>query len=185
MSNQPNVTRLLADWRAGDHQALDALAPYIYDELRLLAKGYMGRERASHTLQATALVHEAYVRLVDMDISFKDRSHFLAVTARMMRRMLVDHARKKNRQKRGGSASNLELHESLVLSPESEPEILELDEALEQLSKIDPRSAQVIELLFFGGLTYDEAATALDISRSALFKELQFAKAWLKKTMQK
>lgn len=174
------VTQLLTDWQAGKEKALDALTPYLYDELRRLAQSYMAGERSSHTLQATALVHEAYVRLVGTDAAWQDRVHFFAIAAQVMRRILVDHARAKARTKRGGGIDALPLHESLVLSPETEPEIVALDEALDRLTQKDEQMAKIVELLFFGGLTYEEAAAALDISRSTLIRKLNFAKAWLR-----
>ena len=179
MSNSSAVTQLLTDWRAGDEKALDALTPYVYSELRRLAQSYMAGERSSHTLQATALVHEAYVRLVGTDVDWRNRVHFFAIAAQVMRRILVDHARTRARTKRGGGIDALPLHESLVLSPETEPEIVALDDALDELAGKDPQLAKVVELIFFGGLTYEEAAAALNVSRSTLIRQLNFAKAWL------
>ena len=180
LSETPELTQLLANWRAGDKAALETLTPYIYKELRRLAQSYMDHERPSHTLQATALVHEAYLRLAGGGDEWEDRVHFFAVAARIMRRLLVDHARAKSRKKRGGGIEALALNESVVFSPDAEPAIVELDEALDRLSQQDPRLAKVVELIFFGGLTYEEAAGALNISRTTLFRELRFAKAWLR-----
>jgi len=158
------VTRLLKQWAEGDKQALDQLMPLVYDQLRTLA----GRCLASgkpQTLRATALVNEAYVRLVHSDVTFNDRVHFFAVAARLLRHILVDHARGQNRQKRGAGAEKLSLDEAVLVSPETPSGILDLDEALSRLAELDKRKADVIELLFFGGLTYDEVAAALNISR--------------------
>lgn len=180
MSNPAAVSQLLNELRAGDDKALEALTPFIYDELRRLAQSYMAGERPSHTLQATALVHEAYLRLAGSDANWQNRVHFFAVAAQVMRRVLVDHARGKRREKRGGGIDALPLHESAVLSPESEPEILALDEALDELAQVEPQMARVVELVYFGGLTYEEVAATLDISRSTVVRQLNFAKAWLK-----
>lgn len=176
--NKP-VTRLLAEWRGGSQEALDELMPLVYDELRRLAKGYLRSERPDHTLQGTALVNEAYMRLVDMDVSWSDRAHFFAVAARLMRRMLVDHARANRREKRGGGEPKLSIEEPLIASPEREPELLALDEALTRLAEQDPRKSRVVELHFFGGMTYDETAEALGISPATVHRELRMAKAWL------
>ena len=173
------VTRLLRDWRGGDEQALDRLMPLVYDELRRLAKGYLRSERSDHTLQGTALVNEAYMRLVDMDVTWQDRAHFFAVAARLMRRMLVDHARAHRREKRGGGERVLTLDEPLVASQERAPDLLALDEALTQLAAQDERKSQVVELHFFGGMTYDQTAEALSISPATVHRELRLAKAWL------
>jgi len=173
------VTRLLQEWRGGDENALERLMPLVYDELRRLAKGYLRSERPDHTLQGTALVNEAYMRLVDMDVTWQDRAHFFAVAARLMRRMLVDHARALRREKRGGGERKLTLDEPLVASPERAPDLLALDEALTRLAAQDERKSQVVELHFFGGMTYDETSEALGISPATVHRELRLAKAWL------
>jgi RNA polymerase sigma factor (TIGR02999 family) len=144
-----------------------------------LASGYLLSERPGHTLPATALVHEAYLRLVEADVAWTDRVHFYAVAARVMRRILVDHAKTNRRQKRGGGADRISLEQAIVVSPEGPSGILELDEALHRLAALDERKCQVVELLFFGGMTYDETAAALDISPATVHRELRMAKAWL------
>jgi RNA polymerase sigma factor (TIGR02999 family) len=173
------VTQLLRQWSSGDKQALDELLPVVYDQLRKLASNCLRAERPDHTLRATALVHEAYVRLVDANVEWQDRVHFLAVSARMLRRILVDHAKSNNRQKRGGEFQKIPLDEAVLFGPESDNGIVELDEALKRLAAQDQRKSELIELLFFGGLTYDEAAAALKISPATVHRELTFAKAWL------
>lgn len=178
------VTRLLSAWRSsGDERLLDELVPLVYDELRELAARRLGGERSDHTLQATALVHEAYARLVDSEVDFADRVHFFALAATTMRRILVDHARARAREKRGGGAAHVTLSEELAASPEEPEEMLALDEALSRLAEHDHRKAKVVELHFFGGLTYAETATALDISEATVDRDLRMAKAWLAREM--
>ena len=177
--DRQDVTRLLQQWRGGDHEALDELMPVVYDELRRLAKRCLYAERPGHTLRATALVHEAYLRLMDADIGWQDRAHFYAVAARVLRRILVEYARAHSRQKRGGGEEMVPLDEAMVVGPEAASTVLELDEALQRLSALDPRKAEIIQLLFFGGLTYEETAAALDISPATVHRELKLAKAWL------
>lgn len=179
MPEETPVTRLLRELRSGDKQAFDALMPVVYDQLRKLASRCLISERPGHTLAATALVHEAYLRLVGADVAFEDRVHFYAVSARVMRRILVDHAKANNRQKRGGGADVLPLDEALVIGPETPAGIVELDEALKRLAGLDPRKSEVVELLFFGGMTYDETAAALQMSAATVHRELRMAKAWL------
>lgn len=173
------VTQLLQRWRAGDESALDALLPLLYDELRRLADGYLRAEHAGHTLQATALVHEAYLRLAGVDVAWEDRVHFLALAARAMRRVLVDHARAGRRVKRGGDAARVTFDEALLVSAQPSADMVELDDALDRLAALDERKAKVIELHFFGGLTYAEAAAALGISPATVDRDLRAAKAWL------
>lgn len=173
------VTLLLHQIREGDEDAVNRLMPLLYGELRALAQRHMSRERASHTLQATAVVNEAYMRLVGTDIDFHDRAHFFAVAARTMRRILVDHAKGKNRQKRGSGQAAVSLEEALVMDPASHGGISDLDEAMERLAEQDKRKHDVVELHFFGGLTYDEIAAALSISPATVHRELRMAKAWL------
>jgi len=173
------VTRLLEQWRNGDENAVNELMPVLYGELRSLANRQMSGERGSHTLQATAVVNEAYLRLVGSDIPFQDRQHFFAVAARTMRRVLVDHAKGKNRQKRGSGQPKVTLEEALIMSPEPTHDLSNLDEALTRLEAQDERKAKVVELHFFGGLTYDEVAEALEISPATVHRELRMAKAWL------
>jgi len=180
MSEHPNLTQLLVDWREGKEDALNQLMPHIHNNLRQQASKYMRGENAGHTLQATALVNEAFIKLVDADITWQNRAHFMALSARAMRQILVDHARANRSDKRGGSAVAVTLHETrLGNQDQANPDILAVEDALEQLLKIDPRKAQAIELSFYGGLTYDEIAEALTISPATVDRELRFAKAWL------
>jgi RNA polymerase sigma factor (TIGR02999 family) len=184
VSEQQTVTQLLQAWRRGDREALDKLTPLVYDELRRLAERAMRGERPDHTLQPTALVHEAYVRLVEANVEWKDRVHFMATAATMMRRILVDHAKSKGRAKRGGGAAKLTLEEAVLVSSEPSEDLVLLDEALSRLADQDERKARVIELKYFGGLNYDETAEALDISASTVDRELRMAKAWLYRELQ-
>jgi len=178
-ANRELVTKLLHEWGSGDKQALDRLMPLVYDQLRRLAGRCLRAERPDHTLPATALVHEAYLRLVSSDIAWEDRVHFYAVAARVLRRILVDHAKAHSRQKRGGGAERLALDEAVMVGSGSPAGILDLDEALSSLATHDERKSKIIELLFFGGLTYDETAAALQVSPATVHRELVLAKAWL------
>jgi RNA polymerase sigma factor (TIGR02999 family) len=174
------VTRLLADWRHGDRAALEKLTPLVYEELRRLAHHYMEGQRRNHTLQTTALVNEAYLRLADQRRpNLTNRSHFLAVAAKAMRQILVDHAKASQRQKRGAGASKVELDKAALVSPEQTRAILDLNEALERLATIDSRKAQVVELRYFGGLKQDEIAEVLKVSIVTVRRDWVFAKAWL------
>ena len=183
------VTRLLSAWRAGDSDALQQLTPLVYEELRLLAHRYMRRERGSHTLQATAVVHEAFVRMVDMEVAWQDRNHFYAVAATLMRRILVDHAKGKQRTKRGGtshisSLDTSDLNTATTLAAGNNTfDVLDIDEALQQLAKVDARLAQTIELHYFGGLTCPEIAVALNLSEATVHRDLRLAKAWMLKEL--
>jgi RNA polymerase sigma factor (TIGR02999 family) len=183
MSDTPQdrelVTRLLKQWGGGNKEALDELMPIVYQQLRKMASLSMRAERPDHTLRATALVHEAYLRLVDADVAWEDRVHFFAVSARLLRRILVDHAKGNKRQKRGGGAEVIELDEAVMIGPQTSGGIVELDLALQRLAALDQRKSEIIELLCFGGLTYDEAAAALKISPATVHRELKLAKAWL------
>lgn len=176
-----HVTELLRQWTNGNSAAMDELLPYIYDDLRRRAARYLRRERVNHTLQTTALVHEAYLKLVDQKaIQWKDRSHFFAVAAQAMRRILVDHAKYKNRAKRGGQLPDMQLDaavENAIL--ESKVDIESLDEALSRLAIIDPDQERLVELRFFAGLSLEEAAEAMNISRATAAREWQVAKSWL------
>ena len=178
MAQPHQVTQLLRAWGGGDKRALDQLMPLVYDQLRKLAGRCLAAEAPEHTLRATALVNEAYLRLVGSDVSFNDRAHFFAVAARLLRRILVDHARAQGRQKRGAGAEHLTLDEAVLVGG-VQPELVELDEALERLAEHDKRKSDIVELLFFGGLTYDETAAALNISPATVHRELTMAKAWL------
>jgi RNA polymerase sigma factor (TIGR02999 family) len=181
--DQQVVTRLLRRWGEGDKEALDQLMPLVYDQLRSLAGKCLASGLPQHTLRATALVNEAYVRLVQSDLTFNDRVHFFAVAARLLRHILVDHAKGLNRQKRGGGVEKVNFDEAILVSPQTPSGIVELDEALSRLGALDQRKADVIELLFFGGLTYDEVAAALHISSATVHRELRMAKAWLHKEL--
>jgi RNA polymerase sigma factor (TIGR02999 family) len=174
------VTQLLAHWSQGDDAALAELTPLVYEDLRRLAQHYMGGQRADHTLQATALVNEAYLRLADQtNPSWQNRAHFFAVAARAMRQILVNYAKSYRAQKRGGGALKVQLDEAAIVSPEESAEIVNLHEALERLAVLDPRKAQVVELKYFGGLNYDEIAEVLKISAITVRRDWEFAKAWL------
>ena len=176
------ITALLKEWRAGDRAALDRLTPVVYDELRRLARRSMAGENKGHTLQPTAVVNEAYLRLVGADVTWRDRVHFFAVAARLLRRILVDHARARSRVKRSGGA-RVPLDESSLFTPAPGREMVALDEALNELATHDARKAQVVELHFFGGLTYDEIAEAVGISAATVDRDLRLAKAWLQRHM--
>jgi RNA polymerase sigma factor (TIGR02999 family) len=174
------VTQLLQQWSRGDDAALADLTPLVYEELRRLAHHNMEGQRPNHTLQTTALVNEAYLRLADQtDPKWQSRAHFFAVAARAMRQILVSYARSNQAQKRGGGAVKVELDEAAILSPEQSKEILDLHEALEQLESVDSRKARVVELKFFGGLNYDEIAEVLKIARATVRRDWEFAKLWL------
>jgi len=182
-NNTQAVTRLLSAWREGDASALESLTPLIYEELRLLAQRYMRRERSSHTLQATAVVHEAFVRMVDLQVSWQDRNHFYAVAAKLMRRILVDHAKSRLRIKRGGQVSIEQLEEDQLAErgPVStgDMDVLELDEALQKLALVDERLAATIELHYFAGLTCAEIGVMHDVSEATVHRNLRLAKAWI------
>ena len=174
------VTRLLLAWNQGDESALEKLVPQVYQELRRLAKRQMRGEHPDHTLQTTALINEAYLRLVDLrNIQWQNRAHFFALCARLMRRILVDFARSRHYAKRGGGAHPVSLDQSLVVSPAHSPDLVAVDEALKALSKVDGRKAQVVELRFFGGLTVQEAAEVLKVSPETVQRDWKLAKAWL------
>jgi RNA polymerase sigma factor (TIGR02999 family) len=178
------VTQLLLDWSDGDQAAFDALMPLVYDELRQMARHYMSRERPGHTLQTTALVNEAYLRLVDQKrVHWQNRAHFFAVAAQAMRRILIDYARKQRYAKRGGGAPKISLEEVAVMSQERAADLVALDEALTILASIDPQQSRVVELRFFGGLTIEETAEVLRLSVDMVKREWATAKAWLSREM--
>jgi RNA polymerase sigma-70 factor (ECF subfamily) len=180
MDPSPQVTQLLRDLRLGDSHAIDALIPIVYGELRKLAAHYLRDERAALTLQPTALVNEAYVRLVAQDMpDWEGRSHFFGVAAHLMRQILVDHARRHRSQKRGGGAAPVTLEEAIAFAPSRSDDIIALDDALTRLAAEDDRKARVIELRFFGGMTADETARALNISVATVGREQRLAEAWL------
>jgi len=177
---QEQITQLLANWSQGDGAALARLTPLVYEELRDLAHRYMEGERPDHTFQTTALVNEAYLRLADQTRpSFVNRSHFVAVAAKVMRQILVNHAKAAQRQKRGGGASKVELDKAALVSPTQTGAILDLNDALERLAALDSRKAQVVELRYFGGLKEDEIAEVLKVSTVTVRRDWGFAKAWL------
>lgn len=182
----PEVTQLLDAWSRGDRSALDKVTRLVYEELRRLAHHYMQQQRPDHTLQTTALVHEAYLKLAaHAEPSYANRSHFLAVAAKAMRQILVDHAKATLRGKRGAGVKPLELDEAALVSPEPTQEIVELDEALEKLAAMDARKARVVELSYFGGLTQEEIAEALDISVVTVRRDWTFSRAWLYAQLQR
>jgi RNA polymerase sigma factor (TIGR02999 family) len=182
-SRAQNVTELLLSWGQGDTAALDRLVPLLYDDLRRVARGHLRRERPGHSLQATALVHEVFLRLVDVDrMTLKSRAHFFALSARLMRQILVDHARRQRASKRGGSATVISLNEAsgaAAPTSTSSVDVLALDEALDALSSLDARQCRVVELRFFAGLNIPEAADALGVSTATVEREWAMAKAWL------
>jgi RNA polymerase sigma-70 factor (ECF subfamily) len=182
-STTHEVTRLLANWAKGNEQALGDLTPLVYRELRQLAASYLRRERQGHTLQPTALVHEAYVRLVDQkNPSWQNRSHFYGVAARLMRQILVDHARRKHAGKRAGEKVSLE--EAVSFQKERNRDLLALDSGLNALEKLDQRKCKAVELRYFGGLSMEEIAQALDVSPITVRRDLRMAEAWLHREMQ-
>ena len=175
-----SATALLLAWGRGEPHAFDQLVPLVHAELRRLAKRYMARERPDHTLQATALVNEAYLRLIDLkQIRWQDRNHFFAMSARVMRRILVDFARARRNDKRGGGAPKVSLDEALLVSQEAGQDLVALDDALQALALVHPRKSEVVELRFFGGLSLEETAEALDVSIDTVKRDWRFAKLWL------
>jgi RNA polymerase sigma factor (TIGR02999 family) len=177
------ILQLLQEWRAGDADAYARLVPLVYGELRRLARGQLRREHAGHSLQPTALVHEAYLRLVTADVDWRNRTHFLSVAARVMRRILVEHARARRADKRGGDA----LHVTLtgpIAAPDARPiDVLALDEAMEHLRELDARQAQIVELSYFGGLTYPEIGELVGVSEASVDRDLRHARAWLRREL--
>ena len=181
-SSAHQVTQLLVRWRAGDRRALDELTPLVYDELHRLASRYMRGERPGHTLQTSALVNEAFLRLAGHEeIEWQNRAHFFAIAAQAMRRILVDHARRRGNQKRGGDAHKVALEEGLIVSAERAAEVVALDDALTRLAEVDPRKSQLVELRFFGGLDIEETAEVLQVSPGTVMRDWTFAKAWLRR----
>jgi RNA polymerase sigma factor (TIGR02999 family) len=179
-----NITLLLQKWSRGDQGAARELFPHVYEELRRLARRYMSQERPEHTLQATALIHEAYLRLVDQRrMQWQNRAQFFAIAAQMMRRILVDHARSRASQKRAGAALNVPLEENALVMHERDQEVVALDSALARLAAIDPRKARVVELRFFGGLEAKEIAEVLGISAVTVTRDWKMAKAWLRQEL--
>lgn len=183
VSDKEQVTNLLLAWQGGDEDALEELSPFVYRELHRLAGYAMAGESAGHTLQTTALVHEAFVRLFSADIEYEGRHHFFALAARMMRRILVDHARGRQRKKRGSGERPLPLAEDSQGAAVQLDSMLELDDALGRLTEFDSKLAETVELVYFGGLSYNDIATMRDTSKTAVFEDVRFAKAWLRKAM--
>jgi RNA polymerase sigma factor (TIGR02999 family) len=174
------ITRLLVAWGDGDQSALEELAPLVHSELHRLAHHYMGRERPGHTLQTSALVNEAYIRLIDWkNVRWQNRAHFFAVSAQLMRRILVDFARDRQNLKRGGGALRVSLNEAAAFPVEQDTDLVALDEALTTLAEVDPRKGQVVEMRFFGGLSVEEAAEVLKVSKETVMRDWRLAKVWL------
>jgi RNA polymerase sigma-70 factor, ECF subfamily len=178
-SPSETVTEILSSWREGDAAAQHRLMPVVYEELHRLAERNLRRERSDHTLQPTALVNEAYLRLVQADVEWDDRAHFYAVAARTMRRILVDYARARGRIKRGSGMDQVTLEEAIAAAPERGPDLVALDAALDRLAEQDERKARVVELHYFAGLRYDEVARVLGVSTATVDRDLRMAKAWL------
>ncbi|MGH9754095.1 MAG: sigma-70 family RNA polymerase sigma factor [Blastocatellia bacterium] len=178
------ITQLLVAWSDGDEQSLASLMPLVYEELRRLASRHLGRERAGHTLQTTALVHEAYLRLVDQkETRWRNRAHFFAIAAKMMRRILVDYARARGFAKRGGGAQQVSFDKAMDVSGERAAELIALDDALNALAQFNERESKIVELRFFGGLSIEETAEALGVSPGTVMREWTFAKAWLNREL--
>jgi len=179
-SSTADLTVLLRSWSRGDQSALDKIIPIVHDELKHLAHMYMSRERAGHTLQTTALLNEAYLKLIDArNVEWQDRAHFFAISARLMRRILVDIARKRAFRKRGGGAIKIPLEEAPEPAGRADPSIIELEDALAALEQLDPRKARVIELRYFGGLSVDETAEALGVGGGTVMRDWRIARVWL------
>lgn len=185
-TSQQEITGLLLAWNGGDRAALDQLMPLVYQELRRLARSYMRRQRSDHTLQTTALVNEAYLRLIDASrVGWQNRAHFFAVSAMAMRRVLVDMARARGSEKRGGGAIVVTIDDAIDAVPDRSAEIVALDEALQSLAELSPRQAQVVELRYFGGLTEPEIAEVLKTSERTVRRDWTLARAWLKRELEK
>jgi RNA polymerase sigma factor (TIGR02999 family) len=185
-SATPDVTELLVAWNEGNQDALDRLLPVVYDELRKLAKSYLRRERSDHTLQATALVHEAYLRLIDQNqVTWQNRAHFFGIAAQMMRRILVNHAVARQTDKRGGGAQKLSLDEAIDLAEERAVDLIALDDAMKALAAFDPQQARVVELRYFGGLSIEETAEVVGVSPATVKREWSTAKMWLHRELSK
>jgi RNA polymerase sigma factor (TIGR02999 family) len=175
-----NITLLLQEWKAGDETAIDRLFPLVYDELKRQARSYLNRERSNHTLQPTALVHEVYLRLINLNqIKWEDRSHFYAISATTMRRILVDHAREIAADKRGGAMQRITLENLQIANEQKATDLLELDQALTRFAEIEERKARVIEMHFFGGMNQKEIAEVLQMNEKTVQRDLKFAKLWL------
>ena len=184
-STPPDISRLLRQWSDGNRAALEDLLPLVYDELHRQAARYLRRERVGHTLQTTALIHEAYLRLIDQrDVQWQSRTHFFAIAAQIMRRVLIDYARAKHREKRGGDDVRLSLDAvNLVVTDENSVDLIALDQALQRLAELDEQQARVVELRYFGGLSLEETAEVLHISRATTARDWDVAKAWLRREL--
>ena len=180
------ITQLLVAWGGGDKQALDKLMPYVYEELRRLARTYMRNQKSDHTLQTTALVNEAYLRLIDSSqVKWQNRTHFFAISAQLMRRILVDFARAKKADKRGGGDPKVTFDEALPVAGEKESDLIALDEALKELAAMNERQAQIVEMRYFGGMTEKEIGEALDVSERTIRRDWNVARAWLFRELKK
>lgn len=185
-SAPPTISQLLVEWSEGDRAALDRLMPLVYDELRRLARSYLRRERPDHTLQATALVHEAYLRLIDQhSVSWQNRAHFFGIASQMMRRILVNHALAKATAKRGGPTEKLSLDRALGFARERHIDLIALDDALKELEMVDTRQSRIVELRFFGGLSIEETAEVLKLSSATVKREWSTARLWLRRQIAK
>jgi RNA polymerase sigma factor (TIGR02999 family) len=185
-SGPPTITQLLVEWSNGDQNALDQLTPMVYDEMRRMARTYLRSERADHTLQATALVHEAYLRLIDQhSVSWQNRAHFFGIASQMMRRILVNHALAKAAEKRGGEVQKLSLDEAVSFANQREIDLIALDEALKELELLDPQQTRIVELRFFGGLSIEDTAEALRVSPATVKRDWSTAKLWLRRQLSK
>lgn len=184
MKDTADVTQLLLAWGKGDQTAFEQLLPLVYGELRLIAERYLKRERAGHTLQATALVHEAYLKLVNQQqVEWQNRAHFYGIAAHAMRRILIDHARTRQADKRGSGETQLSLDENLTVADERHRELIALDDALTALAAFDPQKSRIVELRYFGGLSIEETAAVLDIGTATVIRQWRLAKAWLHNEM--
>lgn len=185
MIDQSSITQQLNQWSNGDKDAEVALTPVVYDELQRMAKRLFRSESSSHTLQPTALVHEAFVKLVDVDVTWQDRAHFYSLAARLMRRLLINHANARNAEKRGGDAIRVTLNESSVSAESADADLIDLEEALQSLAELDERKAELIELQYFGGMSFREMEAVTGLSSSTLDRDLRLARAWLKDALAK
>ena|SRR5436190_21329308 len=184
-SNSPTITQLLVEWSNGNQQALDQLTPLVYDELRRMARTYLRRERSDHTLQATALVHEAYLRVIDQhSVVWQNRAHFFGIASQMMRRILVNYALGRATKKRGGQVEKLSLDEAVSFPNQRAIDLLELDEALKELEHLDRQQTRIVELRFFGGLSIEETAEALRISPATVKRDWSTARLWLRRRLE-
>ena len=181
--DSPTVARLLQEWRAGDEDAYARLIPLVYAELRRLARSQLRREAPGHSIQPTVLVHEAYLRLLDADVDWQNRTHFLSIAARVMRRILVERARRNHAQKRGGEDLRVTLQDGLAAPETSRVDVLALDQAIDQLRQLDDRQAEAVELCYFGGLTYAEIGQMLGVSEATVDRDLRHARAWLRRQL--